>query len=126
MSIDIAGLAVETIEPRGAARPHPLLFLHGMWGGAWMWEPCMQVFAARGWRCHALNLRGHHGSRPVPDIGRVSIHETSPSAKKFLQRSFSFALRGRPARPSIVSRVMSILCVRYRSSRAASSRGFRA
>jgi pimeloyl-ACP methyl ester carboxylesterase len=81
MSIDIAGLAVETVEPRGAARPHPLLFLHGMWGGAWMWEPCMQVFAARGWRCHALNLRGHHGSRPVRDIGRVSIHEYVADAR---------------------------------------------
>jgi pimeloyl-ACP methyl ester carboxylesterase len=75
MTIQIAGLTVETVEPRGPARAEPVLFVHGMWGGAWMWEPYMEFFAARGWRCHALNLRGHHGSRPVPDIGRVSVHD---------------------------------------------------
>ena len=81
MATAIAGLSVETAEPRGPARPEPVLFLHGMWGGAWMWEPYMELFAARGWCCHAPNLRGHHGSRPVPDIGRVSIHDYVADAR---------------------------------------------
>lgn len=81
MTSEIAGLAVETVEPRGPARPAPVLFVHGMWGGAWMWQPYMDFFAARGWRCHALNLRGHHGSRPVSDIGRVSIHDYVADAR---------------------------------------------
>ena len=34
MATAIAGLSVETAEPRGPARPEPVLFLHGMWGGA--------------------------------------------------------------------------------------------
>lgn len=81
MTGEIAGLTVATVEPRGAARPAPILFVHGMWAGAWMWEPYMTFFAERGWRCHALNLRGHHGSRPVPDIGRVSIHDYVADAR---------------------------------------------
>ena len=81
MTTEIAGLTVETTEPRGAVRPEPVLFVHGMWGGAWMWEPYLDFFAARGWRGYALNLRGHHGSRPVPDIGRVSIHDYVADAR---------------------------------------------
>lgn len=81
MTTVIAGLTVETTEPPGPARPEPVLFVHGMWGGAWMWQPYMEFFAARGWRCHALDLRGHHGSRPVPDIGRVSIHDYVADAR---------------------------------------------
>ena len=44
-----------------------------MFAGAWMWEPYQSLLARHGYETHALNLRGHHGSRPVPDIGKVPI-----------------------------------------------------
>lgn len=44
-----------------------------MFGGAWMWDGYQALLAQRGYESHALNLRGHHGSRPVPDIGKVSL-----------------------------------------------------
>jgi pimeloyl-ACP methyl ester carboxylesterase len=46
-----------------AARSTPLLFVHGAWHGAWCWEKYfLDYFAARGWNCHALSLRGHGAS----------------------------------------------------------------
>ncbi|MCR6632103.1 MAG: alpha/beta hydrolase [Magnetospirillum sp.] len=45
-----------------SARP-PLLFIHGSYCGAWIWaEHFLPYFAAKGWRCAALSLRGHGGS----------------------------------------------------------------
>lgn len=69
--MEIAGLTVERASPRVPGRDRPILFVHGMWGGAWMWDNYLGFFAGRGYTCYALNLRGHHGSRPVADIGRV-------------------------------------------------------
>lgn len=41
----------------------PLLFVHGAWHAAWCWqEYFMPYFAARGWDCYAVSLRGHGGS----------------------------------------------------------------
>lgn len=56
---------LETIErtPKGPARPTPLLFIHGMWAGAWCWdEHFLPFFADHGYRAVALSLRGHAGS----------------------------------------------------------------
>ena len=41
----------------------PLLFLHGAFGGAWIWaEQAMHWFAVRGREVYALSFRGHGGS----------------------------------------------------------------
>jgi pimeloyl-ACP methyl ester carboxylesterase len=71
MPMEIAGLKVERASPRVPEDRHPILFVHGMWGGSWMWDNYLGFFAGRGYTCYALNLRGHHGSKPVADIGRV-------------------------------------------------------
>ena len=55
--------------------PYPILFLHGMWEGAWFWEEWLDFFARRGWRGRAVNLRGHGDSRPVEDLGKVRFAE---------------------------------------------------
>ncbi len=71
----IAGLTVEHHPPTGRARNLPLLLIHGMWGGAWYWQSYMRFAADAGWDVWALNLRGHHGSRPVANLGRVSVRD---------------------------------------------------
>lgn len=60
---------------RSAHRPAkpPVLLIHGMCGGAWYWEAYQGFLAQHGYESHAINLRGHHGSRPVDDIGKVPI-----------------------------------------------------
>ena len=52
-----------------------LLLIHGLAGGAWYWERFQRVFAAHGYTSHALNLRGHHGSRPVARLGHISLRD---------------------------------------------------
>jgi len=44
-----------------------------MHGGSWYLRPWLYAAAQAGWDAWALNLRGHHGSRPVPNMGRVSL-----------------------------------------------------
>src|SRR5512144_2845017 len=56
-------IEVITRTPKGHARPMPLLFVHGAYGGAWLWDQhFLSYFAERGWVAHALSLRGHAGS----------------------------------------------------------------
>lgn len=78
-TITVNGLAVVAVEPRAATRP-PILFIHGLLGGAWYFDRYQQFFAERGHPSFAVNLRGHHGSRPVPDLGRVSLREYAADA----------------------------------------------
>lgn len=77
----IDGLTVETHEPDAPRRPHPLLLIHGMWEGAWIWQNFLPGFVEQGYVCHALNLRGHHGSKPVANIGKVSIRDYVADAR---------------------------------------------
>jgi pimeloyl-ACP methyl ester carboxylesterase len=56
-------LEVISREPRGEGRPTPILFVHGMWHGAWCWdEHFLPYFARHGYAVHALSLRGHGAS----------------------------------------------------------------
>jgi len=56
---------LETLSRTPASPTHatPLLFIHGMWHGAWCWdETFLPFFADNGYRATALSLRGHAGS----------------------------------------------------------------
>ncbi len=58
-------MKLELIEEKPAAegRQRPVLFVHGMWHGAWCWaEHFLPYFAERGYRSYALSLRGHGAS----------------------------------------------------------------
>ena len=58
-------MKLETITRTPANPKHktPLLFVHGMWHGAWCWgEFFLPFFADAGWHVTALSLRGHAGS----------------------------------------------------------------
>jgi pimeloyl-ACP methyl ester carboxylesterase len=56
---------IELIEklPTPPGRTTPLLFVHGAWHAAWCWDQhFLPYFAAHGYHCFALSLRGHGGS----------------------------------------------------------------
>ncbi len=56
-------LEMITQTPTTAARPTPVLFVHGMFHAAWCWaEHFLPAFAQHGYTAHALSLRGHGGS----------------------------------------------------------------
>jgi len=44
-----------------------------MHGGSWYLRNWLYAAAQAGWDAWAINLRAHHGSRPVREAGRVSI-----------------------------------------------------
>ena len=70
----VEGLALHVVRPASPTRA-PMLFLHGMFGGAWYFERYQRFFASRGHATYALDLRGHGESRPVEQLGRVSVRD---------------------------------------------------
>lgn len=61
---------IERITYRAGKRKHDhtLLFVHGMWHGAWCWEQWQELFAMWGWDSVSFSLPGHAGSetkRPI-------------------------------------------------------------
>jgi pimeloyl-ACP methyl ester carboxylesterase len=71
-TIRIGDLLLDAALPARPARP-PMLMVHGIMGGSWYFAKWLDFFASRGAPAYALNLRGHHGSRPVDNFGRVSM-----------------------------------------------------
>lgn len=69
----IGDLLLDRMAPARGRKPVPLLFVHGMWGGSWYWANYLRAASESGWEAWALNLRGHHRSCPVPNIGKVSV-----------------------------------------------------
>jgi pimeloyl-ACP methyl ester carboxylesterase len=46
--------------PVGSQHPTPILFIHGMFHGAWCWDVhFLDYFAQHGFASHAVSLRGH-------------------------------------------------------------------
>ncbi|KAA5539401.1 alpha/beta hydrolase [Roseiconus nitratireducens] len=53
---------------------HPVVFLHGWWGGPWVWDPWFQYFQSLGVTCQALDLHG--GERPTFDQQLAQVFAT--------------------------------------------------
>jgi pimeloyl-ACP methyl ester carboxylesterase len=76
VSIESVGdLIVEHVAPAPRRSSFPVVFVHGLWGGAWLFDDWLPFAADRGWDAWAPNLRGRAGSRPVADLGRVTMPE---------------------------------------------------
>jgi pimeloyl-ACP methyl ester carboxylesterase len=73
-----AGDRLELLEaaPLAPSYPHPLLFLHGAFTGAWCWaEHFLAHFAGRGFACYALSFRGHGASHGRDALMTASIQD---------------------------------------------------
>jgi non-heme chloroperoxidase len=78
----VGDLTVAVERPASAVGKAPVVLIHGFCGGAWYWEAYQGLLAQRGYESHAINLRGHHGSRPVPNIGAVSVADYVADARE--------------------------------------------
>jgi len=91
-----AGDRLELLEaaPVAPDYPHPLLFLHGAFTGAWCWaEYFLGYFAAQGFASYALSFRGHGASR-----GRESL--MSSGIQDYVEDVFEAV--GRIGRPPVL------------------------
>jgi len=53
-------LEVISRSPKEQMHEVPILFVHGAWHAAWCWQDTfLEYFSAKGWKVHALSLRGH-------------------------------------------------------------------
>lgn len=72
----VDGIEVLSCEPERRRHAAPLLFVHGAFAGAWVWdEHFLPWFAAQGFSAHALSLRGHGGSTGRERIDWLSVHD---------------------------------------------------
>src|SRR3972149_3721904 len=57
---------IERIVYMPKVRQHetPILMAHGMWHGAWCWQPWQEILAEKGWESIAFSLPGH-GKSPL-------------------------------------------------------------
>jgi non-heme chloroperoxidase len=63
---------LDTIDVAAPTRA-PVLCLHGLFAGAWVFERFLPLLAARGHPASSLSFRGHPPASPTPDIGHISI-----------------------------------------------------
>ncbi len=63
--IEPEGIHIETHQPERRSRKPPLLLVHGVLTGSWLWTEFAAFLAERGWEAHAMNLRGHFTSAPA-------------------------------------------------------------
>jgi non-heme chloroperoxidase len=73
VDVRVGDLLLRHERPAAVLRPVPLLLVHGLWGGAWVWERWLPYAASRGWDAWAIELRGRNGSRPVEDLGKTRV-----------------------------------------------------
>lgn len=77
----INGLQVDHVPAEGPK----ILFVHGASAGSWNWETFLHFFAAEGYDCYALNLRGHAPNPPLADLGQVSMTDYAEDVRGVLR-----------------------------------------
>jgi 3-oxoadipate enol-lactonase len=71
-----SGGALHVDGPSGSV---PVLFLHGLGGGAWSWRP-QRAALARSHRVFVWEARGHGAARPVEDAGFADYYTDAREA----------------------------------------------
>lgn len=73
-TIRVGELTVAHAAPDRETGP-PVLFVHGIFADARVWTDWLPRFAEHGLPAYAVNLRGRSDSKPVANIGAVSIED---------------------------------------------------
>jgi pimeloyl-ACP methyl ester carboxylesterase len=75
-------------------RPVPVLFVHGLWATASLFDRYLSFAAERGWDAWAVNLRGREESRPGTDVGGASMQDFARDAIAMLDELGDVVLVG--------------------------------
>lgn len=69
-------LEIITEKPRPVTHPTPILFVHGMWHGAWCWaENFLPYFSKQGYKPYAFSLRGHGSSEAHRQLRWITLND---------------------------------------------------
>ncbi|MDN5848883.1 MAG: alpha/beta fold hydrolase [Nitrococcus sp.] len=82
-----------------------VLFVHWAAGWPWCWRGFMEQFAAAGYDCHAMALRGHPPSDPVRALGRVRLVDYVSDIHRVLERLEEAVLIGHSMGVALVQAV---------------------
>lgn len=107
---------LEVVSRRGEGQPRaaPLLFVHGAYAGAWVWEPCfIPFFASHGYDVHALSLRGHGGSGGREGLMFARLRDYVADVERVMERL--------PAPPVLVGHSMGGVIVQHLMHRHAAT-----
>jgi non-heme chloroperoxidase len=96
----------------------PVLFIHGLTAGAWVFDAWLQYFADRGTPAYALDLRGHNGSRPVANYGHTSLRDY---ATDVADAAAFIARRHEGAAPALLGHSMGGLIAQIAAERGVGS-----
>ncbi|MBA3673012.1 MAG: alpha/beta hydrolase [Gemmatimonadaceae bacterium] len=77
----IGSLQLDTVDVAGS-NLGPVLCLHGLFAGSWVFEKLLPMIAERGHPAAALSFRGHPRSAPVASLGQCSIRDYCDDASK--------------------------------------------
>ena len=79
-------LEVITRSPKKPVKPVPLVFVHGAFAGAWIWdEHFLPFFAERGYQAHAISLRGHGESEGAERLLFSSLADYVEDVRRIVQ-----------------------------------------
>jgi len=93
------GIELITTAPVGKARATPLLFVHGAFSGAWIWQEFyLPYFAEHGWHSCALSLAGHGKSDGRERLDLISLQDYVQNVRAIIQTL--------PARPVVLGHSM--------------------
>lgn len=80
-------LFLEIYEPEKQTRTDkskpPVLFVHGAYSGSWMWSKYLPHFLNEGYKCYAMNTRGHYRSR-VMDLTKITFSDYLEDIKEII------------------------------------------
>ena len=80
-------LELITHRPNSTVNSKPILFVHGMWHGAWCWEEhFLPYFAQHGYESHALSLRGHGNSEGPKSLRWVRMADYVSDVEQIVQQ----------------------------------------
>lgn len=106
-------LILEHYVPSNKKYGYPLLFIHGMWGGSWIFKNYTTYAVKEGYEVYAVNLRGHHNSGHTENLGKVSVMDYVKDVIKLIQEIGPVVLVGHSMGGLIAQKTVSLLAKEY-------------